>query len=95
MAKAFFQYQTNGVTFAFLQDTVTAAALGNTPAIVNTARLPQKLKPRRLAIRMAPGVYKHLVCETDVYGGHVMGDTVLGGVVVGFDGEVNNGFSAF
>jgi hypothetical protein len=95
MAKAFYNYQTNGLNFAFLQDTASAAAMGNTPAAVNTPRLPHKLKPRKLAIKVGAGVYKHLVAETDLYGGHTFGDTVLGGVVVGFDGEVNNAFSAF
>jgi hypothetical protein len=95
MAKAFYQYQTNGQTFSFLQDTAIATAVGNTAAAVNTPRLPHKLKPRRLAIKISTGVYKHPVCETDTYGGHAPGDALLGGTVIGFDGEVNDAFSAF
>lgn len=95
MAKAFYNYLTEGTTFSFLQDTATAAALGQTAATVGTPRLPHKLKPGRIAIKISTGVYKHPVADESTQATFSMGDSLLGGTIVGFDGEVNNAFSAF
>lgn len=95
MAKAFYEYaDDNGAIHSFLQDTAVAAALGNTPAAANTPRLPDKLKPRRVSIVLAPGKYtRPVVSLPATYQGLVPGAALLGGVICGKDGEVNNGFS--
>lgn len=95
MAKAFFNYVTEGTTFAFLLDTATAAAVGHTAATVGTPRLPHKLKPGKISIKLGAGQYKHVIADEGLQATHAMGDALLGGVIVGFDGEVNNAFSAF
>ena len=95
MAKAFYQYVTESTTFAFLADTATAASIGYTAAAVGTQRLPHKLKPGRIAIKMGPGVYKHPIADEGLQATFTMGQSLLGGTIVGFDGEVNNAFSAY
>jgi len=102
MPKAAYTYTTEGQSFAFLQDTVTAVAIGNTPAPVGTPRLPHKLKPGHIALRRgtSPGlIYKHVIADEANQATHAMGDTVTIGTVtwtiVGFDGEVNNAFAAY
>jgi len=95
MAKAFFNYVTEGTTFARLVDTATAAALGLTAATAGTPRLPHKLKPGHISIKLGPGQYKHVVADEGDQARFTMGQSILGGVIVGFDGEVNNAFSAF
>lgn len=95
MAKAFYNYLTEGTTFSFLQDTATATALGQTAATVGTPRLPHKLKPGKISIKMGTGVYKHITADESIQAAFSMGASLLGGTIVGFDGEVNNAFSAF
>jgi hypothetical protein len=95
MAKAFFNYLTEGTTFAYLVETATATALGLTAATVGTPRLPHKLKPGKIAIKLGTGHYKHVTADESIQATFNMGDSLLGGVIVGFDGEVNNAFSAF
>lgn len=95
MAKAFYEYEDdNGAIHSFLQDTGVAGAVGNTPASANTPRMPDKLKPRRVSIALGAGRYTHpVVSLQSTYRGIVPGAALLGGVVCGKDGEVNNGFS--
>jgi hypothetical protein len=98
-----------GNVMAVLQAADIAGALGNVPAAVNTRRLSEKIKPRRVALRTANGgtspggastfTYAHHVVGAVAFGTINFGDIITDGVatwtVVGFDDEVNNGSTAF
>jgi hypothetical protein len=98
MPKAFYEYDNDdgSAIYAFEQDTVLAAAVGNTPAAVGTSRLPDKLKPRRISLRTGPPfVYKHPIVGAPAWGGMTLGTVTAFGTVVGQDGEVNNAQAAY
>jgi len=98
MAKAFYEYVAKSGTFSFLQDTAVGAAMGNTGATVGTARLPDKLTPRRISLRYGSGPYTykhHIYGPDDDFAAFNFGDTVGGGTVVGFDYGNDNGASAY
>ncbi len=98
MVKAFYSYGTDAgdEVYSFLQDTAIAAALGQVPATVGTPRLPDKFKPRRVSVKIGVGVYKRpVVGNVGLLAGLTLGTAILGGTVVGQDGEVNNGQAAF
>lgn len=109
--KAYFNYNTDtGGTFAFLQATDIAIALGNAPATVGTPRMPDKLKPRKIALRVADGGLTPSGAPTFTYAHHVfggaaftsaptVGSSVTDGVatwtVVGYDDETDDSVSAY
>ena len=95
MAKSFYEYTTEGTTFAYALDTATGTAIGATLAATGTPRLPHKLKPGHIAIRLgsSPYTYKHVIADETLQATFAMGASLLGGVICGFDGEVNNAFS--
>jgi hypothetical protein len=94
MALAPFEYNASGVVSVFYQDSGMGAALGNTPASRGGgARMPDKLKPRRVSLRYgsAPYTYKHPVVGLPAtLDGLVVGSTVNAGVVVGKDWGYDN-----
>jgi hypothetical protein len=96
-------------TYSFLQDDDIATALGNTPPPLRTPRLPHKLKPRRVGLRVANGgttpsgaetfTYSHEVVGAPEFAGLTAGATVTDGVatwtVIGFRDEKNAALSAY
>lgn len=87
MAKAYMSYASDDAqTFAFLQDTAIAAALGNSAPGGPTPKLPHAFVPRKLTIKIG-GAYRQYVYGSPDFAGIVDGQVVLGGTVVGKVGE--------
>src|SRR5260370_42255513 len=87
MAKVFYQYtlDDSSLVFAFLQDAVIGAALGNIGAAVGLPRLPDKLKPRRGSVGSgaSPLTYKRAVVGQTGLGRPGRGAAVGGGGAFG------------
>lgn len=109
-AKAYYTYTDDFANvYAFLQSTDIATALGNNGAPIGTPRLPHKLKPRRVGLRVANGgttpsgastfSYAHEVVGQPEFAGLTIGSTVTDGVatwtVVATRDEKNAAISAY
>jgi hypothetical protein len=109
-AKAYYAYDDDqGHTYSFLQDQDVATAIGNAAAAVGTPRLPHKLKPRKVGLRVlnggtSPGgavtySYSHAVVGAQLFAGLTVGSDITDGVatwkVIAFRDEKNAALSAY